>query len=72
MSGINNDSSGFECYIFYAYDDRVYEYKQMESEILRLMSPSSIRGLKVISNLNFLIPYGTCKDGSEYLTLKYR
>ena len=71
MSGINNDQSSFECYIFYAYSDEIFDYKQVESEKIGIFSMSELNGERVIENVNFLIPYGRCNDHSQFMTLNY-
>jgi 8-oxo-dGTP diphosphatase len=72
MQGINNDGSNFECHIFYAYSDIVYHYEQKEDEKLGLYNPKAIDPREVITNLNFLIPYGMYQDGSRFITLDYK
>ena len=71
MEGINNDGSKFECHIFYAYDNRVFSYRQIENEPLKLMKfPLEIE-TPIINNLNYHLPYGACKDGSSFLKITY-
>lgn len=71
MQGINNDGGAFSCRIFYAYSEKVIEYRQIEDEILGLYNPSQIKSTEVITNLNFLIPYGIYDDGSKFISLTY-
>jgi 8-oxo-dGTP diphosphatase len=75
MSGINNDKSPFECHIFYAYDNKIFDFKQVEEEPLALHSPFVIirpdyEGF-IVPNLSFLIPFGLCKDHSNFITINY-
>lgn len=71
MEGANNDGNPFECYIFYAYDNGVNNFQQIEDEPLGVYLPSLLGGYKLIDNLNFLIPYGLSKDARPYMTLTY-
>lgn len=71
MQGTNNDGTEFQCWIYYAYDDEVLQYKQIEEEQLKLVSPLLIGDLKIIHNLSFLIPFGLCKDHAKFLALQY-
>lgn len=71
MRGINNDGARFECHIFYAYSDIVYHFEQKEDEQLGLFDPKNINPQETIANVNFLIPFGICRDGSKFMTLDY-
>ena len=72
MLGTNNDSKPFECWIFYAYDDKVIEYIQLESETPSLYRVNRIEDLKTVANLKFLVPFGICKDHSQFITIDYQ
>lgn len=71
MRGTNNDDGEFECHIFYAHDDAVEGFRQIEDEELRLIPVFKLPTLNTIANLAFLIPFGLCPDGSNFMTLKY-
>lgn len=71
MTGVNNDGSLFNCHIFYAYDDAVFGFQQLEEEAPMIIGVKTINKLKTIANLSFLIPYGTCLDGSDFITVEY-
>ncbi len=71
MNGKNNDNHKFECYIFYAYSQDIFKYQQREDEQLRICNPLNLTPTQVITNLNFLIPYGMYNDGSTYMRLDY-
>ncbi|WP_027363021.1 NUDIX domain-containing protein [Desulfospira joergensenii] len=73
MEGTNNDGAPFECHIFYAYDNSVVDFKQIEDEPLGLYSPGVVRNpnFRIISNLNFLIPFGLSDDQKPFMRLKY-
>lgn len=72
MRGINNDGSVFVCHIFYAYSHGIYAFKQKEDELLIIHNSSQVYRLPIVANLNFLIPYGRCKDGCIFMALDYR
>jgi 8-oxo-dGTP diphosphatase len=72
MRGINNDGADFECHLFYSYDNNVIHYTQVEDEELSVMKWNDVLTLPHINNLSFLIPYGRCKDGSDFITIEYR
>lgn len=71
MVGRNNDGNFFECHIFYAYTNKILQYKQIEDEPLGIYRPLSLREFPVIRNLLFLVPYGMFDDGSKFITLQY-
>ncbi len=71
MSGTNGDGLPFECHIFYAYSDTIWEYAQNEDEPLGIYEVEKLNGIKMISNLRFLIPFGRFNDGTEFLRLEY-
>ena len=57
MCGVNNDGSGFFCYIFYAFTDKITGYCQNENEEIMIYPSSPVRS-DTIDNLHYLIPYG--------------
>lgn len=71
MEGMNNDGNKFQCHIFYAYSDNIFNFKQIEDEKLGLHDPFLIPQMLVVTNLNFLIPYGMYDDGSNFISLTY-
>lgn len=71
MLGTNNDDEPFECWIFYAYDDKVTKYQQLKDEMPHLFCIESVKNFKVVANVNFLIPYGMCSDHSTFITIDY-
>ncbi|MCP3924893.1 MAG: NUDIX domain-containing protein [Desulfobacterales bacterium] len=71
MEGINNDGAYFICHILYTYSDRVHNFIQKEEEILRLFKVSQLTLYKRIANIDFLIHFGICEDGCDFMTLSY-
>ena len=71
MKGRGENGHPFECWIFYAYSDDVYGFKQMESEPLGMYNASLIHYEKRITNLDYLIPFGQSEDKVLFLTLEY-
>lgn len=71
MSGINNDGSQFECFVFYAYSDEIYNFEQKEDEPLTVCFADAVRQKKTIRNLTFLVPFGRCDDGCAHLEMRY-
>lgn len=72
MAGVNNDGTPFNCHIFYTYDDAVQGFRQLGEEELLLIEVRTINRLKTIADLSYLIPYGTCQDGTNFITVEYR
>jgi len=66
MSGVNEDESVFQCWIFYAYDDRIYDFQQIEDEVLELFPMDKVPLDQVIPNLHYLIPFGIHRTSSHY------
>ena len=71
MKDRNNDNHKFECHMFYAYSQDIFDFKQIEDEPLGVYDPLCIHHTQVITNLNFLIPFGMYNDGSSYMRLDY-
>lgn len=71
MSGINGDKKPFECHIFYAYDDAIWDFKQKEDEPLSIYYAKELHDKKMIKNLRFLIPFGQSDDTKEFMQLEY-
>jgi 8-oxo-dGTP diphosphatase len=71
MSGINGDKKPFECHIFYAFSDLIWDFEQKEDEILGVYAVGELHTLKLISNLRFLIPFGRYREGTEFMRLEY-
>ena len=61
----------FYCWVFYAYSDEIYNYKQIEDEFLALYDPECLFDKDIVQNLRFLIPFGKYNDGVTHLTLEY-
>lgn len=72
MRGINGDGKEFECHIFYAYSDTIYEYKQIEDEPLGIYLTSDLKEKKLIRNLSYLIPFGENSEDGEFIRLEYK
>jgi 8-oxo-dGTP diphosphatase len=70
MSGINGDKKPFECHIFYAYSDSIWDFEQKEDEPLKIYDIEDLHDKKMIKNLHFLIPFGQYNDG-EFMRLEY-
>ena len=71
MGGINNNGYVFSCDIFYAFSSGITLFRQKEDELLDLYVVKNLKNLKTVANLQFLIPYGVCKDGSEFIKIDY-
>ena len=79
MEGTNDDGGEFKCYIFYAYSDRIFDFKQREDEYLDVYTADSPddywRDEQHIANLEFLIPFGIyhARGGkvASYIRLEY-
>jgi len=71
MRGVNSDGNSFWCHIFYAYSDKIYEFKQIEEERLRIYSIRSIWLEKYIDNVPLLIEFGLSKDKRPFMQLDY-
>lgn len=71
MTGINGDSRPFECHIFFAYSDTVWDFEQKEDEPLGVYDIDGLHGQKMITNLHFLIPFGRFNEGTEFMQLEY-
>ncbi len=71
MSGINDVSKQFECDIFYAYDNKIFDFEQRENEQLNTYNIKSINYEKTVNNLNFLIPFGIYDNHIKFMTLEY-
>ena len=66
-----DDGRRFQVYIFYAYSNDIFNFKQIEDEPLAIYEPSKIPHMEVVTNLEFLISYGIYTDGSTYMSLTY-
>lgn len=71
MNGMNGDGKPFECHIFYAYNDSIWEFEQKEDEQLQVYKVTELQNHKMISNLRFLIPFGQHSDRTEFMRLEY-
>jgi 8-oxo-dGTP diphosphatase len=71
MSGTNGDGKPFECHIFYAYSDAIWDFEQIEDEPLGIYGAAGLGDEKVISNLRFLIPFGQHNERAEFMRLEY-
>ncbi len=62
----------FIVYIFKAYDNKVYNFKQIEDEYLILYNVNDqLNSPFLLDNLYFLIPYLRNSGGCNFLTLNY-
>ena len=57
-----DDGRRFQCYIFYAFSQEIFNFKQIEDEVLGVYDPSLVRRPDVVENLTFLIPFGRCSQ----------
>ena len=71
MFGRNNDGSEFLCYIFYAYDDSIFDFIQKEDEELFIYDIKDVFNFPLIPNLHFLIPFGLFDDNCPVISLHY-
>lgn len=71
MHGVNNDKRPFRCWFFYAYDNRVMNHTQRESEYPALYRTDIIHNLKTIANVQYLVPIGVYHDNVLFITLEY-
>jgi 8-oxo-dGTP diphosphatase len=71
MSGVNGDGKPFECHIFYAYSDTVWDFEQKEDEPLGIYGTDDLGEETLIRNLRFLIPFGRHNDRLEFMRLEY-
>ena len=71
MTGKNNDGMPFECHIFYAYDNQIYFFNQIEDEPLALYDVDKVNEYPIIRNLFYLIPFGRSIDRCTFITLEY-
>jgi 8-oxo-dGTP diphosphatase len=71
MNGINGDGKSFECHMFFAYDDMIWEFEQKEDEPLGVYSVEELNDKKLIDNLHFLIPFGRYSNREEFMRLEY-
>lgn len=71
MRGVNNDGTSFFCHVFYAYSDRISEFKQMEKEQLKIYTVRAVWLEKYIDNVLFLLEFGQSPDTRPFLILEY-
>ena len=71
MKGINNDGNKFECHVFYAYTDDIRWFEQREDEMLIIIKTANLIKYKRITNLDYLIPFGMCKEKMTFMTINY-
>ncbi|GAF81529.1 unnamed protein product [marine sediment metagenome] len=71
MKGKNNDGAIFQCHIFYAHDNGIENFQQMEDEILNIYPTNLLWMREKVDNLRFLIPYGCHNDSKPFMTLTY-
>lgn len=71
MRGTNNDDVQFECHIFSAFTDDIWNYKQLEDEKLEIINIHTLGERTMISNLEFLIPMCRCNDHLAFATFRY-
>jgi len=76
MRGANDDGEKFRCHVFYAYNNDVWDYQQIEDEPLMVYSVWNIPK-KTVTCLNYLIPFGSCiekfrdQNNPRFMTLDY-
>ena len=69
--GENDDLEQFECHLFYTYDDKIYNFIQMEEECVSVYDTGRVRALAIVNNLKYLIPFGMYNNGTAFLDLTY-
>lgn len=72
MRGRNEDHRLFKCHLFYAYNDNIIKYKQLEKEPLNIYDPKCLSGIQIMQSLNFLIPFGMHNDKDIFMTLDFQ
>lgn len=71
MRGTNNDGEEFECYVFCALSPGTFKHEQREDEPLGLYSLEEALARPHIANLEYLLPFVLCADGSPIMELVY-
>ena len=71
MKGPNADGKPFMCHMFYAYSDDIWDFKQIEDEQLQVYDAMKLDFGPMLTNLNFLIPFGIYTKDSPHITLDY-
>ncbi len=71
LEGVNNDDRQFECHVFYAYDDKIWSFQQVEEEPLSIVAVTDLGSRRTVAGLSFLIPFGMCPDGSSFIKVSY-
>ena len=66
-----DDGLRFQVYIFYAFSQDIFNFEQIEDEILGVYDPLLLRHPDVVENLTFLIPFGRC-DKDAFMSLNYQ
>lgn len=68
---IKRRNPNYECHIFYAYSQRIFDYRQKKDELLEIYFCRLLESIKVVEDLHFLIPFGIHSDISIFMTLEY-
>ena len=71
MRGTNNDGNAFECYVFSAISPATFKHEQREDEPLGLYTLDEALALPHIANLEYLLPFVLCGDGTPFMELTY-
>ncbi len=71
MRGVDKDKGFFMCHIFYTYSDRIFNFKQKESERLLIINSNYLSEYKYVEKSKYLISFGVSTDRVDFIDLIY-